>query len=132
MSHRIISAIFSLCLLCIASMASAVTITIDPGNLSAKYRTDLTTGYLAGAHTVNVPDNAVHWVEFSDQIVGFHFHVDSAGNIISNTTRATISNDTITFLTVPVNVDPGSYVGQSRFDYYFNGSRTCMLYALNF
>ena len=107
------------------SMATlAVEITIDPGNLTNRYRTSGGAGYLAGIKTFEFSESSNHWLEFGDQTVGFNFHVDASGLITTDTTRAMVVGNTISVITSPVNIEPGLFDMPYNAGRYLSGNKT--------
>lgn len=112
------------------SMATlAVEITIDPGNLTTRYRSSGGGGYLAGVQTFDFAESTTHWVEFGDQSVGFNFHLDASGAINTDTTRALVVGNTISVITSPVNIDPGLFDMAYNAGRYLSGNNTIYVVA---
>jgi len=102
----------------------AVEITIDPGNLTNRYRTSGAGAYLSGVKTFDFTESTTHWVQFGDQSVGFNFHVDANGNITTDTTRATVVGNTISIITSPVYIDTGLFDMTYNAGRYLIGNKT--------
>lgn len=123
-SRNIKSILFLIMPALMSFSAFAVNITIDPVNLTNRYRVSTIGGYQAGLRTFDLVTSMTHSIEFGDQSNGFEFYVDAAGNISSDTTRATIIGSTIKLITTPINIDPQLYDMQYNAGRYLYGSQT--------
>lgn len=103
--------------------AFAVPVTIDPGAMTGNYRVD-GFGYARGVRTFDFPVDSVVTVAFHNELNGIRLHIDASGAVSSDTTRASISGNTVTFALVPVVLDVQQYNGQYHFGGYLVGSRT--------
>jgi hypothetical protein len=105
--------------------ASAAEVTIDPGLFNGDYNAG--TGWIrnGAVQMFTIPDGTSLSISvggsYPNQIV---IHVDASGNISSNSSRITITGNTVEFHTVPVDVDPGLYDGQYHMLGYRSGPAT--------